>query len=190
MSLSPSSNVIHKAWEQSNNSDFPISSGKEWLLCYLTQDNDSRMLLPDSSSLIVLDFWTSFKITQYEIDTGQQKSLPERYHGDTSFFDHQPHLSVSSRCSIVLITYELETPPPMSDWIKLPLHNHLSLSQKTTNKLFQWYYIILFDSRTQTLKTYMLFLSHFFAHQFATYVYNNGIIIVHNVGYFMKIVIG
>ncbi|SJL14650.1 uncharacterized protein ARMOST_18115 [Armillaria ostoyae] len=36
MSLSPSSNIIRKAWEQSNKSDSPISSGKERLLCYMT----------------------------------------------------------------------------------------------------------------------------------------------------------
>ncbi len=189
MSHSPSSNVIRKAWERLNNSDSPIFSGKERLLCYMT--HGSYILLPDSNSLMTFDVWSSFKITQYEINTGQQKSRPERYHGAASFPEHYMSCLVTSECSIILMTYEVEMPPPTSDWIRLslPSHNHPSLSQKTPNKP-SWMHIILFDSRTWTLKTYVLFLSQFHYNDFSTAVYDNGVVIAHKVGYFMKIAIG
>ncbi|KAK0438266.1 hypothetical protein EV421DRAFT_1906801 [Armillaria borealis] len=152
MSLSPSSNVIRKAWEQLNESDSPVSSGKERLLCYMRLPNDdTSILLLDSDSLMTFDISTSVEITQYEINTGQQKSLPEKYHSQASLSDYWKSCRlpfgsfVASECSIFLMTYGLEMPLSTLDWIRLPLHNYLSLSQETPDEPL-WYYIILFDS--------------------------------------------
>ncbi|KAK0234409.1 hypothetical protein EDD85DRAFT_955231 [Armillaria nabsnona] len=191
VSLSPSSNIIRKAWERLNVSEpLPISPDKERLLSCMTSGlKFSRTLIPDSDSLTsIMTFKTtpSLMTVQWEIDTGQQKPSSEIPY--TSSFDQQNFASTIWGLSIVLFKHELATPPSTSDWIRLPFHDY-HVSQGTNDNLL-WCYMAVFDSRTRTLKKYTLFCSHFLPREFSITPYDNGFVLVHDVGYFMKIAVG
>ncbi|PBK66630.1 hypothetical protein ARMSODRAFT_352149 [Armillaria solidipes] len=188
MSLSPSSNVIRKAWEQSNNIlDSPtVSSDKERLLTYMTSQLDN-VFIPDSDSLMTIGKTSSsLMITQWEIDTGQQKSLPKILHAEDPFFNSYLHSSNQGH-STVLYRCTLVTPPPTSESIMLPLHDYVS--HETIDDSL-WLSIGFFDSQTQVFKMYTLLLSHFSDDDFSLHPYDNGFVLAHNVGFFMKITIG
>ncbi|KAK0200219.1 hypothetical protein DFS33DRAFT_1395744 [Desarmillaria ectypa] len=189
MSLSPSSNVIRKAWEQSNASDLPASPDKERLLsCIKPGAENTFILIPESNSLTTLNRSISpLMIMQWEIDTGQQKSSSEIHHMQASFFDDD-HLShTGAGRSMIFFEYKLATAPPTSEFIMLPLHDYVSQGSIGNPS---WLYLVLFDLRTRTFKTYALSLSHFSSNDFSTFEYDTGVVLVHNVGYFMKIAIG
>ncbi|PBK98181.1 hypothetical protein ARMGADRAFT_1075044 [Armillaria gallica] len=185
VSLSPSSNIIRKAWERLNVSDpLPISPDKERLVSRI--ELGSYFLNPDSDSLITLEPTPKLMTTQWEINTGRQKLSLEIPH--TSSFDRRNFISTLWGLSIVVFKRELATrPPPTSDWIMLPLPDHVS--QGTIHNPL-WLYMAVFDSRTRTLGVYTLFLSHFSPRDFSIALYKNGIVLVHNVGSFMRIAIG
>ncbi|KAK0439720.1 uncharacterized protein EV420DRAFT_1650768 [Desarmillaria tabescens] len=87
--------------------------------------------------------------------------------------------------SVLLFEKETLTPPPTSEWIMLPqIPNYTS--QETIGTA-SWLCIGLFDSRTQTFKTYLLSLPNTKA--VSKEVYDNGIVLAHNAGFFMKITI-
>ncbi|KAK0234412.1 hypothetical protein EDD85DRAFT_792463 [Armillaria nabsnona] len=115
MSLSPSSNIIRKAWERLNVSDpLPISPDKERLLSRI--ESGSQFLNPDSDSLITFEPALKLMTTQWEINTGQQKLSSEIPH--TSSFDRRNFISTLWGFSIVVFKRELATrPPPTSDWV-------------------------------------------------------------------------
>lgn len=185
VSLSPSSNIIRKAWERLNVSDpLPISPDKERLVSRIGLG--SQFLNPDSDSLITLEPTPKLMTTQWEINTGRQKLSPEIPH--TSSFDRRNFISTLWGLSIVVFKRELATrPPPTSDWIMLPLPDHIS--QGTIHNPL-WLYMAVFDSRTRTLGVYTLFLSHFSPRDFSIALYENGFVLVHNVGSFMRVAIG
>ncbi len=191
MSLSPSSNAICKIWEQSNTSDSPtVTSDKERLLTYIySKPLHNNILIPDSDSLMIINTThRSLLITTlWEINTGQQKSLPKIYHVQDPLFNSVKHSIKWGRSTVLFTTCISVTPQPMSQWIVLPLHNYVSY--ETTNNSM-WLYMGFFDSQTQVFKMYILSLSPFSNSDFSFHPYDNGFVLAHNVGFFINIVIG
>ncbi|SJL16195.1 uncharacterized protein ARMOST_19714 [Armillaria ostoyae] len=183
MSLSPSSNIIRKAWEQLNVLDSPpVSPDKEQLLAHIILDDSEIrcIFFPDSNSIMTLQSTSSLMITQREIDTAQQRSSPEIC--PSSIFGGHSTFIVNR--SVIQFECKLTTPPSPSEWIILPLHD--DVSQETIDDP-SWLYMGVFSSRTRTFKMYTLLLSHFSSSDFSISLYNNGIVLALKTGFFMKI---
>ncbi|KAK0481276.1 hypothetical protein IW261DRAFT_1562554 [Armillaria novae-zelandiae] len=182
MSLSPSNNVICKAWEQANIIDSAaVFSDKERLLVYMDLKSRNDYIL-FSDSLITSINTPSHMMTHWKIDTGQQQSssvMNYSLFGQAMRWSHSIILHMD-----VLQMSELEP-----ECIVLPLHDDYVSHETIFNSSYHLH-ISFFDSQTQVFKVYTLSLSSFSEDDFNVHSYNKGFVLAHKVGFFMKITTG